>query len=213
MNHAKSLIKQANPLPDTLVGEAPPGMVEQLTGTAVGAPPPRRPARGRRGLLIAVACLAAAGVGAVALVALNGSPEPPGGGAVADEIHYSTTTELEEAADLIVRARLGAGEEETADGYSRTIAEADVVATAKGAAPGGSIEVSYTTPGSGPETADLAEGREYVFLLEKEEGGDGYFLVSSTQGAYGIESGHAVAGPDNDVALSAGVLTALRLTA
>lgn len=72
--------------------------------------------------------------------------------------------------------------------------------------------MSYTTPGSGPETAALTEGREYVFLLEKEEGGDGYFLVNSTQGAYGIEAGRPVAGPDNDVSLSPDVLKALRLT-
>ncbi|MCK8433648.1 hypothetical protein G3I77_11545 [Streptomyces sp. D2-8] len=212
MNRTKSLIKHADPVPGSFAGEASLRAVEQLTGRAAGAPPQRRSAWRRRGLLVA-AGLAAAGAGVVAVVvALNGSPGSPGGSGMADEIQYSTTPELEDAAQLIVRARLGAGREETTDGYSKTIAEAGVVATAKGRAPGGSIEVSYTTPGSGPETAALAEGREYVFLLEKEEDGDGYFLVNSTQGAYGIEADRPVAGPANDVALSAGVLKALRLT-
>ncbi|MFI8889001.1 hypothetical protein [Streptomyces paradoxus] len=212
MNRTKSLIKHANPVPDSLVGEASARTAEQLTGMTAVAPPQRRPAWRRRGLLVA-AGLTAAGIAAVAVVvALNGSPEPPGGGAMADEIHYSTAPELEDAADLIVRARLGEGREETADGYSKTVAEAGVVAAAKGRAPGRSIEVSYTTPGSGPETAALTAGREYVLLLEKEEGGNGYFLVNSTQGAYGIDGGRAVAGPDNDVALSPAVLKALRLT-
>ncbi|MEU2910318.1 hypothetical protein ACFYM3_24285 [Streptomyces massasporeus] len=211
MNRTKSLIKHANPVPGSFAGEVSPRVVEQLTGMAAGAPP-RRPVWRRRGLLIA-AGLAAAGAGAAAvIVALNTGPGSPGRSGMADEVQYSSTTELENATDLIVRARLGTGHEETTDGYSKTIAEADVVATAKGAAPGRSIEVSYTTPGSGPETAALTEGREYVFLLEKEEGGDGYFLVNSTQGAYGIEAGRPVAGPDNDVTLSPGVLKALRLT-
>ena len=195
MNRTKSLIRHANPLPGPLDATAE-----------------RRPAWRRRGLLVA-AGLAAAAACAVAVVAvLDTGPGAPGGGGVADEVQYSSTSELEGAADLIVRARLGAGHEETTDGYSRTIADADLVVTAKGEARGRSIEVSYTTPGSGPETAALTEGREYVFLLEKEEGGDGYFLVNSTQGAYGIEADRPVAGPDNDVPLSPDVLKALRLT-
>ncbi|WP_159030090.1 hypothetical protein [Kitasatospora albolonga] len=116
----------------------------------------------------------------------------------------------EEAADLIVLARLGAGREETVDGIDRTTVTAAVAATAKGAAPGRTVEVPCTTPGSGPETADLAEGKEYVLLLDAQD--DGRFtLVNTAQGAYGVDGGRAVAGADNDVVLSAGVLKALRL--
>ncbi|MGX1474987.1 UNVERIFIED_CONTAM: hypothetical protein RKD50_003795 [Streptomyces canus] len=37
-------------------------------------------------------------------------------------------------------------------------------------------------------------------------------LVNTTQGVHGVEDGHAVAGEDNNVALSAGALKALRMT-
>ncbi|MGW4220901.1 hypothetical protein ACWEJZ_28290 [Streptomyces bacillaris] len=92
-----------------------------------------------------------------------------------------------------------------------TVATAVVAATAKGADPGRTVEVSYTTPGSGPETAGLTEGKEYVLLLDAQD--DGRFtLVNTTQGVYEVNGGRAVAGADNDVTLSTGVLKALRLT-
>lgn len=79
-----------------------------------------------------------------------------------------------------------------------------------GADPGRTVEVSYATPGAGPETAALTEGKEYVLLLDAQD--DGRFtLVNTTQGVYEVNGGRAVAGPDNEVALSAGALKALRL--
>ncbi|ARF74848.1 hypothetical protein B7C62_23380 [Kitasatospora albolonga] len=215
MMRVKSLVRAANPLPALEAGQKGDALSDRaraelaaLTGTPTLPSASRRVPR--RGLLVAAgACTAAAVI--VGVVAVLNGPYEPGGGVLADEPFYASTAELEEAADLIVLARLGAGREETVDGIDRTTVTAAVAATAKGAAPGRTVEVSYTTPGSGPETADLAEGKEYVLLLDAQD--DGRFtLVNTTQGAYGVDGGRAVAGADNDVVLSAGVLKALSLT-
>ncbi|MFE7479894.1 hypothetical protein [Streptomyces sp. NPDC057552] len=215
MMRVKSLVRAANPLPASEAGQKGDALSDRaraelaaLTGTPTLPSASRRVPR--RGLLVAAgACTAAAVI--VGVVAVLNGPYEPGGGVLADEPFYASTAELEEAADLIVLARLGAGREETVDGIDRTTVTAAVAATAKGAAPGRTVEVSYTTPGSGPETADLAEGKEYVLLLDAQD--DGRFtLVNTTQGAYGVDGGRAVAGADNDVVLSAGVLKALSLT-
>ncbi|MFE7456321.1 hypothetical protein [Streptomyces sp. NPDC057554] len=214
MMRVKSLIRAANPLPAPKTEQQGDGLSDraraELAALVEAPTPPAVPRRlPRRGLLVAAgACTAAAVI--VGVVAVLNGPYEPGGGVLADEPFYASTAELEEAADLIVLARLGAGREETVDGIGRTTATAAVAATAKGADPGRTVEVSYTTPGSGPETADLTEGKEYVLLLEAQD--DGRFtLVNSTQGAYGVNGGQAVAGPDNGVVLSAGVLKALSL--
>ncbi|MFF1305372.1 hypothetical protein [Streptomyces sp. NPDC058307] len=217
-SHVKSLVQQANPMPDATVDGLSARAREELADL-VGSieTQPRVLARrsSRRGFLVAaVACAAAAAVTTVAVFALNDPKEPGGshGDPMADEPYFGTTAELEDASVLIVRARLGAGHEETTDGLTETVATAQVLATAKGASPaGGRIELAYTTPGSGPETADLAAGKEYVLLLDELDG-NRFTLVNTTQGVYGVEDGHAVPGEDNDVALSAGVLKALRLT-
>ncbi|MGA6171783.1 hypothetical protein ACPEIF_16240 [Streptomyces sp. NPDC012600] len=216
MMRVKSLIRAANPLPAPKTEQKGDGLSDraraELAALVEAPTPPAAPRRlPRRGLLVAAgACTAAAVVVGVAAAVLSGQYEPSGG-VMADEPFYSSAAELEEAADLIVLARLGAGREETVDGIDRTTATAAVAATAKGADPGRTVEVSYTTPGSGPETADLTEGKEYVLLLDAQD--DGRFtLVNTTQGVYGVNGGRAVAGPDNDVVLSAGVLKALRLT-
>ncbi|MGR3937854.1 hypothetical protein [Streptomyces sp. BRA346] len=129
---------------------------------------------------------------------------------MADEPYFDSTARLESAANVIVRARLGAAGEEAVEDVRTTVATAKVVATAKGRTSGDSIQVAYTTPGSGPETAGLTAGKEYVLLLERGEGGR-YVLVNTTQGWYAVDDGAAVPGKDNDVALSAGVRKALRL--
>ncbi|MCZ4510735.1 hypothetical protein O3Q52_21590 [Streptomyces sp. ActVer] len=232
MINVKSLVKRVNPMPDETTATAVDGMsaraYDELVGL-VGAEAAERQAgqgRGvwsrrssRRGVLVAaVACTAAAVVAGVAVLALQDPKKPGGGGGdgggsgLADEPYFAKTAELEAASVLIVRARLGAGHEETVDGLTETVATAEVVATAKGGSPAGSeIELAYTTPGSGPETAELAAGKEYVLLLDELDGGR-FTLINTTQGVYGIEGGHAVAGGDNDVTLSPGVLKALRLT-
>ncbi|MET9778171.1 hypothetical protein ABZ023_28625 [Streptomyces sp. NPDC006367] len=221
MINVKSLVARADPVPDTASDELSARAAEELAAL-VGSTPvtqrgvrKRRTLRGvsRRGALVAsVACTAAAVVAGVAFFTLDGPEEPGGGGRLSDEPYFGTTAELENAADLIVRVRLGAGHEESVDGIDETVATARVTAAAKGdESSGRSIEVVYTTPGSGPETADLAEGKEYVLLLDTMDGGR-FALVNTTQGAYRVENGHAVASGDNDVALSPGVNKALRLT-
>ncbi|SMF85705.1 hypothetical protein [Streptomyces sp. Amel2xC10] len=228
----KSLIKNANPVPDTADKGLSPRAADELA-TLIGSPEAtfstvaRRPAR--RGLFVAaVACAAAVVIGG-GLFALQGDPAGPnsdaavpsssraepgqsdGGGTITDEPYYDSTAELEGAASLIVRARLGAGHEKSADGVSTTVATAQVTAIAKGETPGDSIRVSYTTPGTGPETAGLSAGKEYVLLLAGSEDGS-YFLVNTTQGWYTVEDGTAVAGRDNGVALSPAVRKALGLS-
>ena len=129
-----------------------------------------------------------------------------------DEPCFDSTARLEGAAEVIVRVRLGAGREETAEGVRTMVATARVVATAKGGpAPGDTVRLSYTPPGSGPETAPLTAGKEYVLLLERGEDGT-HFLVNTTQGWYAVEDGRALAGRHNRVALSPGVREAVRLT-
>ncbi|WP_039939064.1 hypothetical protein [Streptomyces himastatinicus] len=211
----KPLIKNANPVPD------PAGLSERAAeelaalvgpGGATPAAAPRRSSR-RGFVMAAVACGAAVAIG---VFSLESDPAVPGAGphpgVMVDEPSYGSTARLEGAADLIVRARLGAGHEETVDDVPTTLATAKVLATAKGEPAGDAIPVAYTTPGSGPETAGLGAGREYVLLLERGEGGR-YFLVNTTQGWYAVEGGAAVAGRGNDVALSPGVRKALRLEA
>ncbi|MFT9669180.1 hypothetical protein ACMZ5F_22860 [Streptomyces rhizosphaericola] len=217
MMRVKSLVGAANPVPAPEREQQPDGLsaralteLAALVGTPTPSAAPRRTPR-RRLLIAAGACTVAAAAVAVGVTAVLSGLEEPGGGPLADEPFYASTAELEEEADLIVLARLGAGREETADDSDRTVATAVVAATAKGADPGRTVEVSYTTPGSGPETADLTEGKEYVLLLDAQD--DGRFtLVNTTQGVYEVNGGRAVAGADNDVTLSTGVLKALRLT-
>ncbi|WP_234365278.1 hypothetical protein [Streptomyces sp. RTd22] len=216
----KPLIKNANPVPDPTHEGLSERAAEELAalvgpGGATSAAAPRRSSR-RGFVMAAVACGAAVAIGGVTLVSLRSDPAVPGAGphpgVMADEPSYGSTARLEGAADLIVRARLGAGHEETVDDVPTTVATAKVLATAKGEPPGDAIPVAYTTPGSGPETAGLGAGREYVLLLERGEGGR-YFLVNTTQGWYAVEGGAALAGKGNDVALSPGVRKALRLEA
>ncbi|MET9450884.1 hypothetical protein [Streptomyces cinerochromogenes] len=230
----KSLITNANPVPDTADETLSARAADELSALVGphGATPPAAVRRSsRRGVLTAaVACAVTAVLAGVTVLSLHGDPAGPGGhragsrsgsagpdeaaggGALADEPSFGNTADLEGAADVIVRARLGAGHEETVDGVRTTVAPAQVLATAKGGTPGDSVEVSYTTPGTGPETAGLTAGKEYVLLLDKGEGGR-FVLVNTTQGWYEVEGGAAVAAQGNRVALSPGVREALRLTA
>ncbi|MEW1722865.1 hypothetical protein [Streptomyces sp. NPDC093109] len=170
--------------------------------------------------MAAVACGAAVAIGGGAVLVLDG--QLPGGSGSAsvlgDEPYYGTTAELEDSADLIVRVKLGAGHEETHDGMTDTVARAEVLATAKGESPGDAINVAYTAPGSGPETAGLRAGTEYVLLLSDGEDGR-YYLVNTTQGWYEVDGDGRMAGrgrgpvggEESVVGLSAGVRKALGL--
>lgn len=215
----KPLIENANPVPDAAHEGLSARAADELaalvgpggaTAPATAPEPARRSPR-RGFLMAAMACGAAIAIGGVAIFTLRSDPARPGGDAMADEPYYGSTARLEGAATVIVRARLGAGREETVDDIPTTVATAKVVATAKGEPSGDALQVSYTTPGSGPETAGLTAGREYVLLLEKADDG-GYFLVNTTQGWYRVDDGAAVAARDNDVTLSPAVRKALRLT-
>ncbi|MFK4270838.1 hypothetical protein [Streptomyces milbemycinicus] len=193
MIRVKSLMQQANPVPAEPV---------RPSGRRIS----------RRGLALSGAAVAVAAV-VVTLVTVFGSPGGGSGGRpaeppAADEPYYMTTGDLERSADVIVRARLVATRE--ADG--ETIATVSVVATGKGKPPGRTIHASYPSPGAAlPSGPELTVRHEYVLLLARMDDGK-YALVNTTQGYYGIEAGHAKAGPDNDVALSDGVLKALGLT-
>jgi hypothetical protein len=228
----KSLIKNANPVPgpaDETLSARAADELSALVGSDGATPPAAVRRSPRRGVLVAaVACGAAVAVAGVTFFGLRNDPagssghqagvsseaagpvEGTGGGLIADEPYFGSTAELEGAARVIVRARLGTGHEGTGADVGTTVATAEVVATAKGETPGDSIKLSYTTPGSGPETARLTAGKEYVLLLDKGEGGS-YVLVNTTQGWYEVEHGAAVAAQDNEVALSPGVRKALRL--
>ncbi|MFK4144586.1 hypothetical protein [Streptomyces sp. NPDC004065] len=223
----KSLVRNANPVPEAThegLSARAAGELAALVGSesAVPAAAPRRAPR--RGLLVAaVACAAALAVGGVSLLALHDSGGPgshqaggpgtgPGGNAMADEPYYGRTAALEGAANVIVRARIGSGRQVSLEGVDTTVASAKVVATAKGAPSGESIEVAYTTPGSGPETTRFTAGHEYVLLLDRGPGGR-YVLVNTTQGWYEVRGGAAVAGKDNHVGLSPAVREALGLAA
>ena len=221
----KALIKNANPVPDASNESLSARAADELAALvgSGGVPPATaacRPSR-RPFLMAAVSCGAAIAIGGATFFSIHSDPagpgshhagpgRGPGGDAMADEPYYGSTAKLEGVANVIVRARLDAGHEEDVDGVSTTVAPAKVVATAKGDTSGGAIQVSYTTPGSGPETAGFTAGQEYVLLLRRGEGGR-YFLVNTTQGWYEVENGAAASGKDNHVSLSSGVRKALRL--
>ncbi|ADI06967.1 hypothetical protein SBI_03846 [Streptomyces bingchenggensis BCW-1] len=205
MIRVKSLMQQANPVPETAPEEP--------------ARPSERRRMRRRGLVLSgsVAALAVAVAAVVTLVTVFGSPGGGSGGRpaeppAADEPYYVTTGDLERHADVVVRARVVATRETDEDGFAETIATVSVVATGKGKPPGRTIHASYPSPGAAlPSGPELTVRHEYVLLLARMDDGK-YVLVNTTQGYYGIEAGHAKAGPDNDVALSDGVLKALGLT-
>ncbi|MEU9789539.1 hypothetical protein AB0E27_02785 [Streptomyces sparsogenes] len=207
----KSLIRQANPIPDA----TPHAASQTAPHTAPATPAARARWRVRRaGLALGGLAALVAAVVAVPVVfgpggeGPGGDPAPP---PAADEPYYTTTADLERSADLIVRARLDATRETEEDGVQETVATVSVAATAQGETPGRTLQVSYPAPGSGrPEGPALTVSHEYVLLLDRTDDG-GYTLVNTDQGYYGIDAGHAEAGPDNDVALSGGVLAALGL--
>ncbi|MFI1534570.1 hypothetical protein [Streptomyces anandii] len=227
----KGLIQSVNPVPppaaDQDLSARAEGELAALVGPegpVVGAGSASAPGRSsRRGVLLAaVACGAVLAVGGGFLGLHGGSPAGsgshrasgpgigPGGSAMADEPSYGSTAELEGAASLIVRARVGEGHQESVEGVDTTVATAKVVAGAKGAIPGDSVEVAYTTPGTGPETTSFTSGKEYVLLLDKGPGGR-FVLVNTTQGWYEVRGNAPVAGKDNHVGLSADVRKALGL--
>jgi len=168
------------------------------------------PTQRRRGALAALAAIVILGLAlAGGAWRLAGRDAPPT--STADEPYYASTQDLEAKAQAVIRATIRSATGDDRHGYPETTASADVRAIAKGSlAVGQPIALSYTTPGSGPETADLKVGGEYVLLLELD-GSNPAHLINSTQGWYQVTAGRAVAGPSNDVKLSPAVKTALGL--
>lgn len=212
---------RANPVPESephVLGERARSDLAALLGDpqpagpapAAAAPPPHR-SRPRRGAVLVVASVAAVVLAGVAVTTLLGRTAPP---PMSDEPYYGTTAELEGAADLIVRGTLGAERTTTAQGFEETVADVLVSSVGRGdAGVGDTVEIAYTTPGSGPETADgLVDGGEYVLLLVTDPDGGPAHLVSSVQGYYVVEDdGTLTSEPANDVTLSPGLLAALGL--
>lgn len=197
MTSIRRLMRSADPAAEPRVTELSERARAELEAL-VGTTPPRRT---RRLPLILLLAAAAAVVVAVAAVAIfGGTAQPP----TADQPYFESTQALEDRADLIVRGVILSTRRQDPE----TLATISVGRTAKGqVAPGTRLEISYVT--SGPETAaGLAEGREYVFLLETFPS-DPAVLVNTTQGYYTVSDGRAVPGPDNDVRLSTEVKRAL----
>jgi hypothetical protein len=172
------------------------------TSALAGPGENRLPRRGRRVRALAAAVVILAGLGVGVAVLRNQVGSPPGS---SDEPYFASTEALEARADAIVRGTITQAAEEESNGYPETIATVAVRSVAKGSpVPRQSLQISYTTPGSGPESASLKVRGEYVFLLELGPDGMAY-LVSSTQGWFRVDGAKVVAAPDNDIDLSPAV--------
>jgi hypothetical protein len=207
MPNVKQLMQEANPVRNDRtedLGRAEVLLEDLLGREAPGdAAPDKRHTAGwttRRRALVLAAAVAVVAAGGVGVVLWQGSPPPP----TADEPFFATTERLEGRADAIVRVHLGATRATTEGGTEETVATAAVSKVAKGdLAAGTSIEVVYTTPGSGPEApAGLKTDGDYVLLLQKRDA-TSWNLVNTTQGYYLVgPAGKLTAGPDNPVDLS-----------
>ena len=206
------LMDVANPVPNRPDAElSARARAELTTLTGVTESPVRAPTGvGRRrlvlGLTAGCAVVLAAGVGVAMFVQ---RPQPPS----AAEPFYQTAVALEGRADVIVRATIERTREHDRDGTSETVATARVYRTGKGdVAVGQTVELTYTTPGSGPpETPDgLHKGAEYVLLLELVPNAPAN-MVSTVQGYYLVENGRAIPDRANTVNLSETVLRRLDL--
>ncbi|WP_421742887.1 hypothetical protein [Cellulomonas sp.] len=138
-------------------------------------------------------------------------PGASGASCVADYPSYGTTAELEGSADLLVRGTFTALEDDDTEGYPRTVATVDVVATAKGdATPGSPLEIAYTRCDDAVRLG-LEIGDEYVLLLSDPDNALPT-PVNISQAFYAVEDGRAVATPDNPVELAPATLQALGLS-
>jgi hypothetical protein len=220
MRKTRKLLMEANPVPERgtdELSERAQRELADLTGVPAGSPPIEHPAKsthirpGRRRWVPAVAAVAVVliGLGVGTVVLLNRDGPPP---STSDEPYFSSTETLEGRADAIVRGTITQATDDDRNGSPETVATVDVRSVAKGSpVPGQPLRISYTTPGSGPESAGLKVHGEYVLLLELDPSGPAH-LVNSTQGWFRVDGGKAVAAPDNDVYLSPAVLTSLGLS-
>ena len=216
MRKMRKLLMEANPVPEhrtEQLSERAERELADLTEISTRGGPRQDPhpwANRRRAQLLAAAAtvVIVAGLGVAAAVFLPRDGSPPSS---SDEPYFSSTTVLENRADAIVRGTITQARTITRDNYPQTVATVVVRSVAKGSpVPGQPLQISYTTPGSGPESANLKVRGEYVFLLKLDSTGPAY-LVNTTQGWFRVKGEQAIAGPHNDVGLSPAVLTSLGL--
>ncbi|MEV4404065.1 hypothetical protein AB0J66_17905 [Actinoplanes sp. NPDC049598] len=178
----------------------------ELLGGRAGTAAPVRTRVPRRALIWGLtAAVAVVGAGVVGAVVLRDSAPPP---STSDQPFYASTAELEESAEAIVLATVGATRTVTRDGITETVATVAVSRVAKGSpTPGSSIEVAYSS--SGPEQASgIRDGGEYVLLLQARDATT-WNLVNTTQGYYTVSGDKLTPTADNTVALSAAVTSSL----
>ncbi|XVV15396.1 hypothetical protein ACQP2X_13955 [Actinoplanes sp. CA-131856] len=207
MPSVRRLMREANPVPGDRAedGARAEARLAELMGGGRTPAPARNPApRTARAVLVwaAVAVVAAGVVGAVVLR----EAAPPSGSSTADQPFYSTTAELEESAEAIVRGTVTS----TRGSSGETVATVAVGKVATGTpAVGSSIRVVFSA--SGPEQADgIHDGGDYVLLLQARDA-TSWNLVNTTQGYYTVSPGRLVPTADNPVELSPPVLAALGL--
>ncbi|GIE85314.1 hypothetical protein [Actinoplanes regularis] len=210
MTGVKRLIQEANPVRNDRVenvARAEARLAELLGGRAAAetTTPLRTPVR-RRALVWGMAAAIAVVGASVAGVIVLRDPAPPSSSS--DEPFFSTTADLEDRAEAIVRVTVVATRTVTRDGFTETAATAEVSRVAKGdPQPGSSIEVVYSS--SGPEQAGgIRRGGEYVLLLQRRDA-TSWNLVNTVQGYYTVKQDALTPTTDNPVELSAGVRTSL----
>jgi hypothetical protein len=225
MRKIRKLLMEANPVPEHRTDELTERAKRELTDLTQASTPaaPQQnphPLQSRRRVqvlaaAVTVVIVAGLGVGAAVLLPQNESPpllrqdgSPPSS---SDEPYFSSTKVLEKYADAIVRGTITQAIDNNDNGFPETVAMVDVRSVAKGSpVPGQTLQISYTTPGSGPEFANLKVRGEYVLLLKLDSAGSAH-LVNSTQGWFRVNGEKVIAGPHNDVDLSPAVLKSLGL--
>lgn len=194
LSAARRVPGEPNPVPEVEVPLPPRAWDELrvLTPRAAAALEKAPPRRKRLGTPVRVG-LVLVGLAIVTMIALAPRMAPPELDGVLDFPFYTSTDQLEDASDTIVRGTLV-----TLDEGTGTI---EVTATAKGSS---TTAFTYDDRADAPTSA-LVVGDEYVFLLA-----DGA-LVNSAQGFYAVQDGTAVPQTTNTVPLSSATLQALGL--
>jgi hypothetical protein len=208
----RNLVRSVNPVREDRrvpLSERAESELAGLVGPAARTAAPARKVGPQRRLVLATGAFAVVALAAgTAFWALNSSPPPPS----AAEPFYQDLPSLERSADIIVRATVTATRDETREGVPETVAEAAVVASAKGdVATGETFEFAYTTPGAAAEApTGIKVGGEYVLLLVSRKNAPA-FVVSSIQGYYPVAGNRAVPVEANPVELTGTVKSALKL--
>lgn len=194
LSAARRVPGEPNPVPETEVPLSPRAWAELrvLVPRAAASLEHQPPRRRRLSASVRIGLVVVA-VAVVTMIALAPRMAPPDLDGVLDFPFYTSTVDLEDASDTIVRGTVTALDDGTG-----TI---EVTATAKGAP---TSTFTYDARTDAPTSA-LVVGDEYVLLLT-----DGA-LVNSAQGFYAVQDGTAVPMSTNTVPLSESTLAALGL--